>query len=152
MTLLLFEAAGSRYGLDIRQVVEVIPPVPVRPVAHAPDWLSGLLLHRGSLTPVVDATRLLSGAPASSRFSSRIVVATYADGESVTRRVGLMVERATDTITTDAAPQTTGVTIPDARFLGPMVRAGESLVQMVRVEEVLPASVRALLVDDGHDV
>jgi chemotaxis-related protein WspB len=152
MTLLLFEAAGARYGLDIRHVVEVVPHVPLRPIAQAPEWLGGLMLHRGSLTPVVDASTLLSGTSASPRFSSRIVVAKYADADAVDRFVGLLVERATDTVTTEAAVQPTGVTLPDARFLGPMVRVGGSLVQMVRVEEILPASVRAMLVDDDRGV
>ena len=152
MTLLLFEAGGARYGLDIRQVIEVIPPVPMRPVAHAPAWLGGLILHRGALTPVVDASTLLCGTPASTRFSSRIVVAKYTNDGSAERRVGLLVERATDTVNIDAAAQPTGVTIPDARYLGPMARSGDALVQTVRVEEILPESVRAMLVDDDHGV
>jgi chemotaxis-related protein WspB len=61
-----------------------------------------------------------------------------------------LVERATDTVNTDAAAQPTGVTNPDTRYLGPMARSGDSLVQMVRVEEILPESVRAMLVDDDQ--
>ena len=151
MTLLLFEAAGTRYGLDIRQVIEVIPAVALRLVAHAPAWLGGVFQHRGEVTPVVDASTLLTGTPVHDRFSTRIVVAKYADAKGTDRRVGLLVESATDTYTTDQASwQPAGVTVPDTRYLGRVARVGDTLVQIVKVEEILPESVRALLAaDDG---
>jgi chemotaxis-related protein WspB len=146
MTLLPFEAAGTRYGLDIRQVIEVIPAVALRPVAHAPAWLAGVFQHRGAMTPVVDASTLLTGTPVRERFSTRIVIATYADANGASCRVGLRVESATDMFTTDEASlQAAGVTVPDARYLGPVARMGDTLVQVIRVEEILPDSVRALL-------
>jgi chemotaxis-related protein WspB len=146
MTLLVFEAAGTRYGVDIRQVIEVIPAIRPRPVAHAPAWLGGVFPHRGEITPVVDTSALLAGRPARARFSTRVVVAKYADLRGADRRVGLLVESATDTFTTDEASlQTAGVTVPDARYLGRVVRVGDTIVQIIRVEEILSDEVRALL-------
>jgi chemotaxis-related protein WspB len=149
MTLLLFEAAGTRYGLDIRQVIEVVPSIALRLVAHAPAWLGGVFQHRGEVTPVVDVSTLLTGTAVQERFSTRIVVAKYADAHGADRRVGLRVESATDTFTADAAAlQPAGVTVPGARYLGRLARVGDTLVQIIRVEEILPDSVRALLTDD----
>jgi chemotaxis-related protein WspB len=146
MTLLLFDAAGSRYGLDIRQVVEVVPAVTLRPVAHAPQWLAGVFHHRGAVTPVISASALLAGGRAQSRFSTRIVVARYPGTGGAEQRVGLLVENATDTLTADEATlQHAGVTVPDAPYLGRVTRAGDTLVQIVRVEQILPDSVRAML-------
>lgn len=148
MTVLQFEAAGMHYGLDIRQVIEVIPCVTLRPVALAPAWLGGVFYHRGEVTPVVDVSMLLTGTPVNGRFSTRIVVAKYVDGHGHQCRVGLLVERATATFTAEeAALQPSGVTLPEARYLGRVTRAGDTLVQIVNVEEVLPDSVRALLAD-----
>jgi chemotaxis-related protein WspB len=148
MTLLLFEAHGTRYGLDITQVVEVIPYVALRRVAHAPPWLAGVFQHRGAVTPVVDMSVLLAGASGKQRYSTRIVVATYS-GPAGPRRVGLLVENATDTFNADeSALQAPGVQVPDAPYLGRVARAGETLVQIVAVEDLLPDSVRALLTDD----
>ena len=162
MTMLLFDAAGTRYGLDIRQVVEVVPAVALRPVAHAPDWLAGVFHHRGAVTPVVDASTLLASAAATgrkrqgregsgpARFSTRIVVAKYSGSDGAERRVGLLVENATDTLTTDESSlQQTGVTVPDAPYLGRVARAGDTVVQVVRVELLLPDTVRALLANDN---
>lgn len=141
-----------RYGLDIRRVIEVIPAVALRLVAHAPAWLGGVFQHRGEVTPVVDASTLLTGTPVHDRFSTRIVVAKYADAQGTDRRVGLLVESATDTFTTDEASlQAAGVMVPDARYLGPVARVGDTLVQIIRVEEILPDAVRALLTaGDGN--
>jgi chemotaxis-related protein WspB len=148
MTLLLFEAHGTRYGLDITQVVEVIPYVAVRRVAHAPAWLAGVFQHRGALTPAVDMSLLLTNKPAQPRFSTRIVVATYPGAGGTDQRVGLLVENATDTFTADEAMlRAPVVTVPDAPYLGRMARAGDAVVQIVRVEELLPDAVRAMLTD-----
>jgi chemotaxis-related protein WspB len=151
MTLLLFEASGAWYGLDIRQVVEVIPAIALRRVARAPAWLGGVCQHRGAVTPVVDTVTLLTGAAVHARFSTRIVIAKYSGASGAERHVGLQVERATDTLAVDEASlQPAGVQLPDARYLGPVVRWGDRLVQVIRVEELLPDSVRALLgADDG---
>ena len=149
MTLLLFEARGTRYGLDITQVVEVVPYVTLRRVAHAPPWLAGVFQHRGMLTAVVDMSQLLAGEAAPLRFSTRIVVATYRAAGGDWRRVGLLVEKATDTVTADeSALQPRGVEVPDAPYLGRVAPASDGIVQIVKVEDILPESVRALLTDD----
>jgi chemotaxis-related protein WspB len=98
------------------------------------------------MTPVVDASTLLTGAPARTRFSTRIVIATYADAGGASRRVGLLVENATDMFTTDeAALQPPGVAVPGAQYLGRVARMGDALLQVIKVEEIVPDSVRALL-------
>jgi len=48
-------------ALPLDRVVETMRPLPVEPVAGAPDFVRGLAIVRGGPIPVVDAARLLGG-------------------------------------------------------------------------------------------
>ena len=54
----------SFLALPISQVVEVTRPLPMTRLPDAPSWVSGVCVLRGSVTPVVDARRLLTGRAA----------------------------------------------------------------------------------------
>jgi chemotaxis-related protein WspB len=57
-----------------------------------------------------------------------------------------MLESATRTLTLDAAAFTpAGVESSDARYLGPLARDAQGLVQWVRIEHLLPEHVQAQL-------
>jgi purine-binding chemotaxis protein CheW len=76
-------------GLPLEFVVETMRPLPVAPVADAPDFVTGLSIVRGEPTPVVDAGSLLGfpGEASPSRF------VTVRAGERV---VALAVEEVLD--------------------------------------------------------
>lgn len=64
---------GSRIGaLTLKDVREVMRPLPIEPLAGAPPFVLGLAVLRGSPTPVIDAGRLLGpiGLPSPARFVS----------------------------------------------------------------------------------
>jgi purine-binding chemotaxis protein CheW len=47
------------YALPLTHVVETLRPLPVEPLAGAPDFVCGVCLIRGEPCPVIDAARLL---------------------------------------------------------------------------------------------
>jgi chemotaxis-related protein WspB len=151
MSLLRFEAAGQRYGLDIADVVEIVPAVELRPVPHAPAYLSGLLQYRGEAVPVVDLSRLMGGPPAAPRFSTRIVIVTQAGADGGRRLLGLVAEHATDAadVVDTSAEVPSGVAIPEAPYLGDLSSAAGGLIQRLRVDHVLSDEVRAMLALDA---
>lgn len=64
---------GSRIGaLPLRDVREVMRPLPIEPLTGTPPFVLGLAIVRGSPTPVIDAGRLLGsiGSRAPARFVS----------------------------------------------------------------------------------
>src|SRR5262245_7266586 len=77
MPALLFEAGGQRYGLDVSHIIEILPAVPLRGLAGVPYYVAGLLRYRGAVVPVLDISRLLGGASAVSRLSTRLVIVRY---------------------------------------------------------------------------
>jgi purine-binding chemotaxis protein CheW len=58
---------GSRIGaLAIKDVREIMRPLPIEPLAGSPPFVLGLAVLRGMATPVIDAGRLLDPATSSS--------------------------------------------------------------------------------------
>lgn len=153
MLLLVFEAGGQTYGLDARRVVQVAPYPACTPLPHAPPYVAGLVTWRGSTLPVIDLSALLGGAPARPLLSTRLVVIRYPQAPGVAQPLGLVAEKAVETVREEASryePQK--IAIPDAPYLEGTVEHAGRIIQRISVEELLPASVRALLFPHSEGV
>lgn len=72
MEILVFRAGTARWGVEVARVTEILDAISVTPLPGLPDWMPGLLDHRGSLMPVVDF-RLLSGGKPAGRDTTVVV-------------------------------------------------------------------------------
>ena len=161
VSVVAFEVANERYGVEALRVVEVVPCVPLRIVPGTVAGLCGLLRFRGGLVPVVDLGLVWAGRASPSRLSSRILVCelgdvggAWTDVAAQSRpRLGLLAERVlrVATVDPDAAGGGEGPKTPGARGLGRLVRDGNSLLQLVRVEDLVPADLLASLVREAGD-
>ena len=144
---LVFYIGDERYALAATDVVEVLPRLPLKPIAHAPSWVAGIFAHRGALVPVIDLSALTFGTAAQARTSTRLVLVNYQPQPWVeSRRLGLILEQATDTLRCDPAEfQPYGLENPQARYLGPVREDALGLMQWIGVNDVLTDDVRALL-------
>jgi chemotaxis-related protein WspB len=145
--LLCFQAGDQRYALDTQCVVEIVPRVAVRPIAHAPACVAGVFRYRGGVVPVVDLTALLLERPSGTRMSTRIILVELPpDNGDTPRVVGLIAERVVDTL--DAGPGAgvpPGVRVDEAPYLDDVVEDNGELVQLVRADRLLPPDVRRML-------
>ncbi|MBZ9783806.1 chemotaxis protein CheW [Pseudomonas sp. REP124] len=144
---LVFRIGSERYALRATEVAEVLPRVPLKPIAHAPHWVAGVFAWRGAVVPVIDLSALTFGAPAQARTSTRLVLVHYQTDESAPKQLlGLILEQATDTLRCDPADfQPYGLDNPQAPYLGPVRNDELGLLQWVRVADLLDERVRALL-------
>ncbi|WP_122755680.1 chemotaxis protein CheW [Pseudomonas viridiflava] len=144
---LVFHIGSERYALKATEVAEVLPRLPLKPIAHAPSWVAGIFAHRGALVPVIDLSALTFGTAAQARTSTRLVLVNYQPQPWVeSRRLGLILEQATDTLRCDPAEfQPYGLENPQARYLGPVREDALGLMQWIGVNDVLTDDVRALL-------
>lgn len=146
MVFLLFQLGPDRYALDVRQVAEVLPLLALKRIAHAPGGVVGVFDYRGTPVPVIDLALLTLGRPAEESLSTRVVVVSYAGSDGVPHLLGLIAEKATQTLqraAEDFAP--TGVTTETAPWLGPVCADAGGMVQWVEVSRLLPDAVRAAL-------
>jgi len=146
MLFLLFELGQDRFVLDALQVAEILPLVDIKQIPQAPPAVAGIFNYHGSPVPVIDVSQLTLGRPAERRVSTRIVVVHYPDAEGVARLLGLIAERATQTVrreVTDFTPS--GVSSEGASYLGPVTTDERGLLQWLDVQALLPVRVRNAL-------
>lgn len=146
MLVLPFRIGAAWYGVDAREVVEVIPHVPLRPCPGAPPYVAGVLNYRGSVVPVLDLGLRTGAPPCAPRLSTRILVATYPGRDSVSRRLGLLAESMTATLALGEDAFLGGqLSLASTPYLGPLAAGAEGLVQCVRIDGLIPAEVEPLL-------
>lgn len=109
-SLVGFKVGGVNYALDVHRVREIIKPLEVSPLPHAPRMIVGVFDHRGDVVPVVDLRlRFLvkgRGEPKAERW----IIVTGVRGLS-----GLVVDSVTEVFRTSG---------PQARDL-PRLGAGD---------------------------
>lgn len=146
MLHLLLRLGNERYALDVRRIVEVVPMVHCRPLAHTPPWVAGTFDYRGRLVPVVDLCRLTGTAPCRALYTTRTVLADYTTADGGSHVLGLLAEQVTETVKLDPATfEDAGVCVPAAPYLGGLARQDAGLIQRIDVERLLPDDVRRLL-------
>lgn len=167
MLILTFTAAANRYAVDVTRVVEVVPKVELRKIPHAPAFLAGLLRYRGKVVLVLDLGLLLGVTPCQDWLSTRIILVNDAPGghhnrsqgrdaahdetaESRRSRkpdpalLGLVAEHVSDL--TYSQPEQiipAPVSLPQTPYLGAMIQTDQGIVQLIVVEHVRAASLRA---------
>lgn len=152
MLLLQFQAGNDRYGLDVAEVIEVVPRVTCREIPHTCPAVAGLINYRGTPVPVVDLTALITGAPSRPFFSTRIILTDYPDREGGHRVLGLMAERVTETVSCGEGDfRPLGVNPAEAPYLGDICLHPDGTILRVRVEELLTPELRAALFTAAED-
>lgn len=146
MLYLLLRMGSERYALEARRIVEVVPMVNFRPLPHAAPYVAGLFDYRGVVVPVIDLCRLATPYPCRAHLTTRIVLVDYPGADGQAKILGLLAEQVTETVKLkDSDFQTAGIQVPDAPFLGEMVRIDDAMVQHLAVERLLPEDLREQL-------
>jgi chemotaxis-related protein WspB len=142
---------ADRYALPAREVKEVLPLVSTKALPGAPAGIVGAINYRGSAVPVLDLSLLALGRPSAQRVSTRLLIVNYPHPDTRERLLGVMAERATDTISRDPGDfRPVGVTAPGARYLGPVARDARGLIQRVDVAMLLTDEMRAELYPENE--
>jgi chemotaxis-related protein WspB len=143
MLFLQFQLDQNRYALEAREVAEVLPLIGLLKIPQAPPAVGGIFNYHGTPVPAIDLSQLLLGRPAWPRLHTRIVLVHYADDSGASHLLGLIVERATETVHREPADfVASGVTVP---YCGAVATDARGLTQWIEVKRLLPASVRDLL-------
>jgi chemotaxis-related protein WspB len=146
MLFLLLQLGQDRYAVEAAQVVEVLPLVKVRHLPRAPTGLTGVFDYHGQPVPLVDLSELALGTPSRRWMSTRIIVVNYTPDPGTTKRLGLLAEQATETLSrTDADFVDAGVSVVSAPYLGPVTTHAGNIVQRIEIQNLLSGSVRNLL-------
>ncbi len=145
MVALLFEVGGQRYGLDVAQVLKVLPYVRLRRLPQVPEYVAGVFQYRDMMVPVIDLSQLIRGKPVAAFLSTRIILVQHPSLRPG-RVLGLLAERATESLDHGVAePEPSGIAVPEARYLGGLGTSRGNIIQYVKVEHLLPDDLRKRL-------
>lgn len=143
MLMLLFQLGNNRYAIPVADVVEVAPRVMLEGIDRAPNYVAGLFNYRGALAPVIDLCRMIQDRPCADSFTSRIVMVNFPLAQGGVRTLGLLAEQVTETCDLAADEfSPTGLQIADSPWLNDAAYDGATLVQKIRVADLLPVAVQ----------
>ncbi len=146
MLFLQFQLGNDRYVLDSANVVEVLPLLGIKQIPQAPAGVAGVFNYRGKPVPVIDLSELALNRPARLHLSTRIIIVDYRSAGGARHLLGLIAEKATQTLRREPADfRDSGVTSDAAAYLGPVATDRDGLLQRIEVAGLLPASVRDVL-------
>lgn len=130
-----FIVAGEEFGVNILTVQEIIRPVDITRVPHAPDFVEGVINLRGRILPVIDL-RTRFGFPERDRDDDmRIIVV-----EIGAQTVGFMTDAVQEVLRVDVtaiepAPElAVGI---DAGYLRGVAKLDERLLILLDLENLL---------------
>lgn len=150
MLFIIFQLGDDRYAFDAGQIEEILPLVGIKPVPRSPHGVAGVFNYRGAPVPVIDLSELTLGRPAQRRLSTRIIVVHYANDNGDKRLLGLIAEKAMETIRRDTNEfVSTGVGSDRTVYLGPVAADAHGLLQWIDVKKLLPKSVRDVLFQEA---
>lgn len=86
-----FTIADVHYAIDILRVREILNPLPIVPLPHAPAAVLGVADHRGEVVPILEVRRRFGLATALATRRTKWIVVELGD-----RLVGLVVDSVTD--------------------------------------------------------
>jgi chemotaxis-related protein WspB len=154
MTLLLqFQMGADRYVIDTAEVVRVLPLVAIKHIPQAPRGVAGAFDFQGAPVPVVDLSELALGRPAERCLSTRVILVNYRDRVGRARLLGLLAEKATQTVRRSRSEfVSSGVHCDQAPYLGPVASGSHGLVQWIDLSKLLPDSVREALFAQVEEV
>lgn len=138
--LVTFRLGRDLFAVDIAAAERVLRYTPPNSVPDVPEWIEGVLEHRGKVLPVVDMRRRMGLPDTAITPETRILVLNTADGW-----VGAIV----DAVLEVANVPVSDVTPPPplfrglaAHFIRRIAKIGEALVVVLEVDRVLTSADR----------
>jgi len=138
LQVVTFSLAAESYGIEIGEVQEIIPVLPIIRVPEAPTWIEGLVDLRGTILPVVDLRKRFGLAPLDGSPTQCIIVVNLPE-----QSLGLIVDAVRDVTrlpwdAISAVPPAAGAR---ARFLSGIARVpegtGHRLLLLLELDKLL---------------
>ena len=129
-----FTIGDVHYAVDILRVREIITPLAIVPIPHAPPAVLGVCDHRGEVVPVLDVRRRFGLPQVEASRRTKWIVAELGE-----RLVGLVVDGVTDVFGAGATEQRS---VPEigvgdaARGIAAVYSHGGTLVFVLDVDRI----------------
>lgn len=137
--MITFVIGTKEFCVDVMSVREIQVWTPATPVAHAPDFVCGVINLRGTVLPIIDFAARLGFAPTQPTSRHAILVVQIGD-----QTIGLLVEGVSEilTISQDLIQPTPDVALRAAKdFVSGIVATDGRMISLIALDAILPSSV-----------
>jgi purine-binding chemotaxis protein CheW len=134
-TYILFEIAGTTYGVSSRSVQQMEMIEHITPLPNAPLFVEGVVFTRGQVIPAVNL-RVRFGFEKTSHTTRTRLIVTNNNG----RQIGLIVDSAREfmAIATDAIqPPPESLAGISGKYLKGIVTVGDRVILVIDLDELL---------------
>lgn len=152
MMLLMFKVNENRYGINVVEIVEVVPHVLLQKLPKSPATIAGLLNYRGHIIPVIDGSRLLGDSDVHACLSSRIIMVRSERMRSSC--IGLLAGNVTETFKVDDE-QLVDASIGDGSnsIVDKVILDEDGMIQHINTNRLIPDDLRAFMkLVDTNDI
>lgn len=132
---ILFELAGTTYGLHSSFVQKMEMLENITPVPHSPHYVDGVMFSRGQVIPVINLRKRLGMEKKDHDLRTRVIVARYKD-----RIAGLIVDAAREYMNMPSdiiQPAPEFISGLSGSYLGGIAKLGERIILIFNVEGIL---------------
>ena len=136
-TYILFEIAGTTYGVSSRSVQQMEMVEHITPLPNAPAFVEGVVFTRGRVIPALNLRTRFGFEKAPHTTRTRLIVTNHGE-----RTIGLIVDSAREfmSISNDAIQTTPdSITGLSGKYLKGIVTVGERIVLIVDLDQLVNA-------------
>jgi len=140
--MIAFLVASQEFCVDVMSVREIRVWTPATPIAHAPNYVVGVVNLRGAVLPIIDFAARLGFPPTQPTTRHAILVAQIGE-----RSVGLLVDGVSEilTVTQDQIqpPPRVGAEIA-SKFVSGVVAIQNRMICVVTLDSLVAQSVDSM--------
>lgn len=131
---LIFTLGSNHYGIDIKNVTEIIGIQKITPVPELPEYVQGIISLRGKIIPVVDVRMRFKME--SIEYNDRTCIIIVDLGKT---SVGLIVDGVADVLSFEDSEilETPGIENENNKFIKGVGRVGDEVKLLINCEELL---------------
>ncbi|HBU38167.1 MAG TPA: hypothetical protein DEB70_10240 [Planctomycetaceae bacterium] len=137
MQLLTFTTGGQQYGIDTRNIVEVLPFISAQELPQQAEEIRGLIRYRGKLLPVIDLCQLILGRPCQLRLGTRTIVVKTIPDENEHTTLLLFAITAEDVVGISTTTFNSTACDPSGSFFGPIVDAESNGADPISIQIIV---------------
>lgn len=123
----------KEYALELKNVIQVIRMKEITPIPQTPDFVEGVIIWHGKVTPLISLHKKFSLEKQGSNKLNRIII-TRVHGH----HIGIIVDQLTDVLNLEAANlEPPGALLMEANYLVGIGKVGKRLILLMDVEKLL---------------
>ncbi len=144
MMLLMLKVSDNRYGINVVEIVEVVPHVLLQKLPKSPVIIAGLLNYRGHIVPIIDGSRLMGDRSVKKCLSSRIIIIKSEKMRSSC--IGFLAENVTETLKVDDS-QFTDASIGEGEksVVDKVILDENGMIQHINVTRLIPNELKSFM-------